>query len=244
MSKRRQLLIACAAVLAVPIGAVLGLLVHWIAGLVGAALAAVAVGVWLSRQPATALGTLATRSLPVAEAPRLHNVLEGVCASHGFAYPEVLLAEIPAINAALFGPASDDITLVVTRGLLDRSEVLGLEAAVANLLVRTRDSDIGVASLYPTVARLIPIDSVRRRVRRWAIGDRPRLRADLSSVRITRYPPGLVSLLETVSGSDTSMPGVAAAADHLWLLPAVHHGARGLGPDVGIDERIAILREL
>ncbi len=244
MTKRRILLLGAAGVVAVPFLVVVGLLVHWLVGLVAAVLVATAVVWWIVQAARKAvLGSIEARPLTAEEAPRLHNLVEGACASHGFPYPDVRLAEVDSVNAALIGESADDAVFIVTSGLLERSSLLGLEAVVVNSLIRGRDTDLGAASLLPGLLPLVPVAGWRERIVSWVLGDQPRVRADLASVRITRYPPGLVSVLEALRSADTLVPGVSEAADHLWLARASSGGAVGPAPD-SIDERIAILREL
>ncbi len=230
MTKRRILLLGAAAVVAVPVIVVVGLLVHWLVGLLAGVVVGLAV-VWRIVQSSrrAVMGTIDTRSLSVEESPRLHNLVEGACASHGFPYPDVRIAEVDSVNAALIGESAEDAVLIVTAGLLERCSLLGLEAVVVNALIRSRVTDLGAASLLPGLLPLVPVAGWRDRLASWVVGDQPRVRADLASVRITRYPPGLVSVLEALRSADTLVPGVSEAADHLWLARAFEWGSRRAG---------------
>ncbi|MYA84322.1 MAG: hypothetical protein F4Y12_01930, partial [Acidimicrobiaceae bacterium] len=99
------------------------------------------------RAPRAALRTMrAAGPLTKGDHPRLENLLEGSCTTHGFHEPSVHVVESPAINAASVGLRRPAAHLVITRGALSSLDRLELEAVVARQLCAIRR---GVA--FPTV---------------------------------------------------------------------------------------------
>lgn len=241
MSTRHLLLIAVAVVAGLPVLVVVGLLAGWIAGPAAAIVVAVAavalVRARADREPATGL-----EEVPVTpeRQPRLHNVVEGLCSTHGFATPRLYVVDTPAANAAVAGRSADRARLVVTSGLLEACDLLALEAVMANLLARGRDTDLGAATTVAGLLAVVPVGGLRRRLLGRILEDQARIRGDLAAVRTTRYPPGLITALDTLRARDTSVPGVRQTADHLWLVAA----SGTAEADTPIDQRITILREL
>jgi heat shock protein HtpX len=78
------------------------------------------------------------------------------------------------------------------------------------------------------------------------MGDDQRVvRGDLAGVRLTRYPPGLVSALTRLASASAEVPGASRASAHLWLerpLGAASATAGATHP--ALDIRIDTLREL
>ncbi|MCU1497210.1 MAG: htpX [Acidimicrobiales bacterium] len=102
---------------------------------------------------------------------------------------------------------------------------------------------LGILSLSPVLSRLMQL-AVRR--------DREAL-ADVSAIRMTRYPPGLISALEKLRDDTTVVASSARATAHLWLAaPVARVEAEGrlskwnrlFDSHPAIEDRIAVLREL
>lgn len=77
--------------------------------------------------------------------------------------------------------------------------------------------------------------------------------ADVAACQLTRYPPGLIAALEKLRDSGTVVRSALAATGHVWLDQALAGvGDRGrwawlnrrFDTHPGVDERIALLREL
>jgi heat shock protein HtpX len=107
---------------------------------------------------------------------------------------------------------------------------------------------VGVVTiaLAPLVARLMQAAVSRNR----------EALADVSAVRATRYPPGLISALEKLRDDTTVVQGRSRATAHLWIeSPLDRDGTEGddgwrlklnrlMDTHPPIEERIAVLREL
>jgi len=178
---------------------------------------AVAVGCWL------AAGAVVLRlvggsplSLDTAGPARLANLVESVAMAVGVPEPALRMVADPAPNALVTGRDPRRATLVVTSGLLEHLDRLGLEAVVAQQLsiIRggtTHDRDVAVAVLG-TVGRAIPpVGRVAARTAAVEWG------ADIAAVAVTRYPPGLLAALDAVAaGPDVGGSGVIAP---MWFAP-------------------------
>lgn len=208
-------------------------------GLVLAAAAGVAVGlaIWWG-------GTLAVfrltgaRAAGIDEQPRVHNLIDGLCAGAGVPKPALRVIEDEVPNALTIGLHPRRATVIVTTGLISSMSRIELEAVLAHELNHIRGHDIlpatvAVTSLGP-VAVLLP--TAARLTSRGA-GDRREAIADLAAVALTRYPPGLISALEKLRASHPAGENRRAAGraiDHLWIRG--DHGS--------LDERLQTLREL
>jgi heat shock protein HtpX len=152
---------------------------------------------------------------------RLANLVESVALAVGIPEPALRVVQDPAPNALVTGRDQRRATLVVTSGLLDRLDLLALEAVVAQQLSLIRDGithrrDVAVAVLG-TSGQLVP--PLQRIAARAAAVERG---ADVASVSVTRYPPGLLGALEAVAAG----PEVSAspALSPLWFVPPASAG--------------------
>ncbi len=95
--------------------------------------------------------------------------------------------------------------------------------------------------LAPLVAKLM----------QFAVSRRRESLADVSGVRLTRYPPGLVSALEKLKSDSTVVHSSSRATAHLWIESPLDKG-EGKGAWINrmfdthppLDERIKTLKEL
>ena len=186
-----------------------------VAVVLGAAVGlAAAALLWLGA-PRSALAALRARPLARGEHPRLENVVEGLCTTHGFHPPSVDVVETPAINAASVGRRRPPGHLVVTRGALSRLDRLELEAVVARHLCEIRRG-VAVETVQASVARIPGVGPLAARLAGPASGHDRVTDVDLEAVRLTNYPPGLASALSKAAAA----PSVDAsgAGSHLWLV--------------------------
>jgi heat shock protein HtpX len=180
----------------------------------------------------------AVGAVPLGDAPRLENVVDGLCVANGIAHPRLMVVETAARNACVLGLNQRHSTLLVTRGLLDHLSRIQLEGVVARQLALVKS---GHAALATVVAAIAPVWSgAPQRL----LPARADLLADLDGVGYTRYPPGLIDALQTVAAA----PQIAAAprwTRHLWIDdPVGPADGRAGSLHSTIDERIATLREL
>ena len=204
---------------------------------VAAGLAAAAL-LWL-RAPQSALSALEARPLARGEHPRLENIVDGLCTTHGFRAPSVHVVETPAINAASVGGQRPPAHLIVTRGALAELDRLELEAVVARQLceirrgVATETARASVARI-PGAGALVRVSSSGPDLER--VTD-----IDIEAVRLTNYPPGLASALSKAAAA----PSVDAsgAAAHLWCVAP--HGVGSPTPAKPLmAQRIDVLGEI
>ena len=192
---------------------------------------------------------VAARPVVDDAAPRVTNVVEGLCVASGVAEPELWTVVSPAANAM----ALDDGTrtaLVITDGLVEHLGLVELEGVVANLLGRLKDGSARLATTAVAVRRL-PLSSLYAPDRLLAdgLGEQYAVRSDLEAVRLTRYPPGLRSGLEQASGTGTAVGAGPADLAHLWLAPSAVGSIEDLPASAQtaaqpLDLRIAVLDEL
>lgn len=168
-----------------------------------------------------ALSLAGARPVDPEEHPRLHNLVEGLCASAGLPKPELYLVDDPAPNAFSVGRNPTHASLAVTTGLLDKLSRVELEGVVAHELSHIRSHDI----LVTTTAVGLPF-------LRFVLPDRRESLADVTGVRLTRYPPGLIAALEKLRQERPA--GRSWPTSHLWID----------APHPPMDQRIKALRDL
>lgn len=212
----------------------------WLAALLGLVVAAaVAVFVWW-RADRLALGGLSTRPAREAEFPRLHNLVDSACLTHGFAPPELLVVDSATLNAAVVGRGADRASFVFTSGLLDTLDVVELEAVLGHAFHVAQSEDLFTASAAVPLARVFGASVVRR-----GLGGQQRVfRADFEGVRLTRFPPGLAEALSKLERGSTEVPGTTARQSHLWFVQPSGSVSDGSETHPPIGERVDALREL
>lgn len=206
-------------------------------------LAALALGWWvLHDADAAVVRGLALRPATETEQPRLFNMVEGLCDSHGFRRPAIFVLDDDARNALVWGCHSEQGNLAVTRGWLDAASRMGLEGLLARELDRADDPALASATVVVSLGRVVP-GPLRRRLVRRVYGPHQAMLDDFAAVRYTRYPPGLADALATMAGGSTVVRGATARTAHLWVAPPVS-GPTDLGEVPPVDLRVDALREL
>lgn len=185
---------------------------------------------------------------PVGEdaQPRLHNLVEGLCVANGVAKPALIGVAGPGCNMAsvTVGIGSSSTTaLVVSEPLLSTLSRIELEGVVAQQLSQLQDGSSSLATLVAALGSTPVLGSVLgSRLASASEPDRQVL-ADVAGVRMTRYPPGLASALETLAGGSTEIAVADAATADLWLAdPLPPHPASDDDPP-SLEVRTAMLRE-
>jgi heat shock protein HtpX len=238
--------------LLVPIGLAIAVVVALILIVVGAPLvvavpvavvlgAAVAVGFFLAAEPAV-VGKLQVRIVDDIDEPRLYNMVDGLCDSHGFRQPTLAVVHDDAQNAVVYGRTADRATLAVTSGLLAQASRMELEGLLARELALANHPGLPAATVLVPILRVLPA-GLRARVLGWFLGAQRTVLDDIGAVRYTRYPPGLVAALDALGRGSTVVAGAGHASSHLWVVTPTATASAGL-PTPTIDERIAALREL
>lgn len=249
-NRRRSLLLLVGFVALV---AIAGLIVD---GLVGGRLIGVGVAVVLGVLLAAAsylysdrLALSLSRAVPADpdEYARYHNLVEGLCVAAGLPKPELFVVDDDAPNAFATGRNPDHAAVVVTTGLLDKLSRVELEGVLAHELSHIRNYDILVTTIAVTlIGPLVVLAPFAGKVMQLAVSRRRESVADVTGVRLTRYPPGLISALEKMRSDGTVVRSRSRATAHLWIeSPAGADGGSGLATThPPLEERIAALKEL
>lgn len=181
------------------------------------------------RSPEPVLRALGARLADAQAHARLHNLVDGLCPAAGLTKPALYFVEDAAPNALTAGWDAKSAVLVVTTGLLDKLDRMELEGVVAHELSHIRSGDIEVATLTANLLGRLAPDLAAR-----LAPPRRELLADVNSVALTRYPPGLAAALEKLRSDPARPTAGGRAVAHLWIET----------PEPPLEERIAALREL
>jgi len=157
-NKRRTFVLIVAAVaFAAVIGYVVGRLsgVGEGGGLVGLAIAVgiaafLSVGSFLWGDKLVLASTRA-REVSPQDAPRLHNVVEGLSIAAGLPKPRVYVVPEQAPNAFATGRDPEHASIAVTQGLLESLNRVELEGVIGHELAHVQDRDMLVGTVVATV---------------------------------------------------------------------------------------------
>ncbi|MEY2627541.1 MAG: hypothetical protein RJB08_1300 [Actinomycetota bacterium] len=256
------------------VGLVLGFVVLKVVGAVlgAAVLGAIAAvyGVASSRRVVeSALGAVMaridSREIGESDAPRLFNLLEGLCAVTGVSVPRVSVTRDRGINSLVAADPARELAseLVVTTGFIELLERIEMEGVVAVGLARLRsgaaEAQTLVATLtisrpwYVTAGQLGSLDEL--------VSDGQTIfDDDVKGAGITRYPPGLAAAFQRMLGTSTQVANFDPNLVGLWVAnprgeadvaansaDASISGSRVETPtDVRppLHERLALLREI
>ena len=238
-----------AALVAAP-SAVAGLVVAavgWVVGLhpllwLALAVAAAAVSafrLWL-RAADAALARLGARPVKRGEQPRLENLVDGLCTTHGFQRPRLHIVEHDAVDAAAVGLRRPPAHLVVTRGALKALDRLELEAVLARGLCDIRRG-VDHATVVASVSRIPLYRPIASRIARRVFEHRDMTETDMESVRLTSFPPGLVAALK--KAAEAPEIGARPAVAHLWYVTPRGAALDARSP-LSLVERIDMLQEM
>ena len=187
-------------------------------------------GLW-RRAPGAVLRSLGAQPSREADRPRLHNLVDGLCATMGLPQPVICVVDSPVPNALSIGRDPGSATLVVTSAL-DRSLTLvELEGVLAHELVHVKRHDTVLATVAVSVlapcSLVLGLPSATERVHSM-IGRGREFDADQRAAGVVRYPPGIGSALESMlEGPDHDAPWppgrgrTAALTRWLWVDPMV-----------------------
>lgn len=214
-----------------------------------AALVVVAGGVaWWTAQSAPARVRRAVGARPSDESshPRLHNLVDGLCASMGLPRPAICVVEHEVPNAMAVGRGPSAGCLIVTTGLERSLTLVQLEGVLAHELVHIKRGDTVLAGVA-TVA-LVPWSVVVGLPRaadgvHALVGPGREFAADQRAAEVVRYPPGIGSALEVMAGTTRAgtagswPPGrsrTAALTRWLWIDPTA--GNAGAPTEGNLDD--------
>jgi len=220
------------------VGALLAVLAGPIFFVVAAVVALVLAAVAYLYADRLVLGISHARPVSADEEPRYHNLVEGLCVSAGLPKPELYVVEDEAANSFATGRSPAHAAVVVTTGLLQKLSRMELEGVLAHELAHIRSNDTLVTGLGAVLVALplMPAGGLAGRLLAALVGRGREGDADMSGVRLTRYPPGLAAALEKVRRDGTDPVSGSRATAHLWLASPLDAG--------GFDARIKALRDM
>lgn len=220
--------------------------VPWLVAVVAGVVVAVVAAIGLHLIAWRLLLRLAGSTIPSGEAEEvLENVLEGLCVSHGIPTPELRVIHSHSINSLAAARTPAHAAIVVTSGAVEQLERIELEGLVAHHLCRIRRGDAAFETLAGVLLAwpLTAVGWLRGRVMDRVLPAGRGLVADFEAVSLTRYPPGLLSALMTLSAQTAQVPSPTVAALHMWIdepdwgiADAIRHPR--------LETRIAALTEL
>ena len=219
----------------------------WLGILVGAFVAALLVYLrWRSALPRLLSALGAEPASPDGHA-RYFNLVEGLSLAAGIPQPDLYVVPDRGHNLAAAAHRGRS-AIVVTAGLLDAVDRIGLEGLMAEALVRIGGGDaeavtVGSSLLGPFLTG--PLAPVTGPIAAMGMGrllesDRDLL-ADRAAVALTRYPPGLMAGFDVVRSGSPDVGRRSAATDHAWVVAPASDGAGSRAP---LDLRIDVLGEL
>jgi Zn-dependent protease with chaperone function len=230
-ANRRWATVACI-IPGLVVGVILGAIVL-LAGLpleaVGVLVVATLVVAWWVWQAAPGMVVKAVDARPSNpdEHPRLHNVVDGLCATMGLPQPAVLMVESPVLNAMAIGRHPSTASLIVTSALDENLSVVELEGVVAQELVHIKRHDTVRSGIAVALVAPLSLLSSSGAVKVHSlVGPGREFSADQRAVGVVRYPTGLGSALsrmvESTGGSTQWPPGngrIAELTRWLWINP-------------------------
>ena len=153
-NKRRTVLIILGTLVFVgAVGYLFGLLLD--AGIAGLAVAlgVSAVMSFVSYRAGDRLVLRAARARPVGheEAPRLHNIVEGLAIAAGLPKPDVYVIPERSPNAFATGRDPEHASIAVTEGLLETMNRVELEGVIAHEMSHVKDRDILLGTIVATL---------------------------------------------------------------------------------------------
>ncbi|HEV3212316.1 MAG TPA: M48 family metalloprotease [Acidimicrobiales bacterium] len=158
--------------------------------------------------------------VPDGTAPRVENLVEGLCATFGVAHPPLFVVEEPSVNLAMV-TTTIGVVMVVTRGLLDSLSLVELEGVVAHGLAHLRLDDVRRGTIAATLPSVLGKDAMRHRL----AGRGRLLRADEVAAATVRYPVAIAAVLERCVAQPQPVPPSLFATERfartrwLWFDP-------------------------
>jgi Zn-dependent protease with chaperone function len=185
---------------------------------------------WVWRTaPGTVLKALGASPSVGADRPRLHNLVDGLCATMGLEAPAIAVVDSDVPNALAVGRDPKSATLVVTSGLDRALTLVELEGVLAHELVHIKRNDTVLSAVAVLVAvpwamvrgTPVGVDTVHG-----LIGRGREFSADRRASLIVRYPSGIGSALGTMVAAPVdgapwppASGRVAALTRWLWVDP-------------------------
>ena len=204
----------------------------------------VAAVVW-STAPSRVLASLGAAPSTESEHPRLHNLVDGLCATMGLDRPAIAVVTSDVPNALALGRDPKSATLVVTTGLEQTLGLVELEGVLAHELVHIKRNDTVLSAVAVVVAlpvALVRGNAVAAETVHGLVGRGREFSADQRAALVVRYPTGIGSALGTMAATPWTGKGwppapgrTAALTRWLWVDPMAGT-APGEPPDGNLDD--------
>jgi heat shock protein HtpX len=97
------------------------------------------------------LASTRAREVSAEEAPRLHNIVEGLAIAAGLPKPRVWVVPEQAPNAFATGRDPEHSSIAVTQGLLEMMNRVELEGVIGHEMSHVRDRDILLGTMVATI---------------------------------------------------------------------------------------------
>jgi Zn-dependent protease with chaperone function len=97
------------------------------------------------------LASTRAREVSAEEAPRLHNIVEGLAIAAGLPKPRVWVVPEQAPNAFATGRDPEHSSIAVTQGLLETMNRVELEGVIGHEMSHVRDRDILLGTMVATL---------------------------------------------------------------------------------------------
>ncbi len=179
--------------------------------------------------------------------PELWNSVENLCITAGLPMPKLYVINDPAPNAFATGRNKDNAVIAVTTGLLPLLNKSELEGVLAHELAHIGNRDMLVQTVVVVFAGIVSfvadfalraafssgdkkspiilaaiivgviLAPLAATVIRLAISRKREFLADASGALLTRYPEGLASALQKISGFHQPMKVQNTAIAHLFI---------------------------
>ena len=151
--RKTALLLVGAVVFLAVVGYAIGLI--WGVGPIGLVIAAIVAFVMSVSSyfygDRLVLASTRAREVTPEEAPRLHNVVEGLAIAAGVPKPRVYVVPEQAPNAFATGRDPENASIAVTQGLLEMMNRVELEGVIGHEMSHIQDRDILLGTIVATV---------------------------------------------------------------------------------------------
>ena len=172
----------------------------------------------------------------------LFSIIEALCLTHGLDLPKLMVMDDSSPTVLAYGDR-----ICVSAGFFSHLSVVEQEAVVAHALCRIQRgharTDALAAVVFGFVLAPLGMRSLAGRCATTLRGRHGLLASDLAAVRLTRYPPGLMSALQQMQNSP--VPNLAPHIDHLQALPrkqSAHKQSARKQYEL-LDSRVGLLAE-
>lgn len=234
-NRRRALglcLVPAVVVLAVAAGAGAALGASAVGLVVGAVLGALGgAGLWRG-SGRVVLRSLRARPVDEEDVPGPFTQTEWLCATMGLPLPALYLVDDDLPDALAVGRSPSDAALVLTTGLLDALDPVGVEGVLAHELAHLKRHDSAPATVAAALALMSGAGGAGAGAAVHRLAGRGReFEADRMAVQATRYPPGLRQALATLTdgaaptglsgGSRQGLPERRVGQVTRWLFTVV-----------------------